>query len=1162
MFLSQWNSAWTAVLTGTAGRPVVTPTRPAQVVGCLKVGHFTLSFTDPRGVPSPRNEYDDGGRLVRQPRFDYDGDGHRTRTIFADGTFELMTYDAESRPLTITDRAGRVTRSLYDALGRRVGALFADGTTNGLAYDALGRLVASTDERSLVTRYEYDALCGCSRRVTNVIDPLGQETQFTYDVNGNQTAVRDALSLVTTLVYDANDRQVQTVFADGTGEQFIYDGLNRLIAQTDQAGLTTWFGYDARDRLLSVTNALGHVTDYAYDEVGNLLSQTDTEGRATRFEYDALGRRTQRTLPLNQSETYHYDLVGNLTALTDFNGRTTAYAYDALNRLTQRTPDAASDEPPVTFTYTATDRRADMTDASGVTAYAYDLRDRLTQKTWTPAGQAFNLSLAYTYDAAGNVASIRSASPNGADVGYEYDGLSRLVTANDARLGRTTFSYDAVGNLNGYVYPNGVLTTNQFDRLHRVTGVASVNDQLALINRYNYTLNASGKRLAVEEPGRRRVDYTYDNLYRLTREAITGAQGTLGVNYSYDAVGNRLTRDTQPYGYDDNDRVGGATYDANGNTVSALIQNPVSGIPNPVIDQYDFEDRLKNRNSGQITVVYDGDGNRVSKTVNGVTIYYLVDELNPSGYVQVLEELVALNAQPTTLNRVYSYDYALASQDQLLDDGQGNLRWVASFYGYDDHGSVRYLTDAAGNVTDLYDYDPFGNLIQQGGNTPNLYLYAGEQFDPDLQLYYLRARYLNPDTGRFWTRDPFEGFLDDPPSLNGYLYANSDPVNNWDPSGYESMAEVQQSSGISAQLRLTHQAPRLRKAAQASCRVVRTVDKAQNAYDTVQTARQLAAGVAAGAAAAGGLAGSGLSGSEIALLVIEEAFELRGLDVLRLRQFDLQEVLGSFDTPCFTAGTLVSTEQGLRPIETLKEGDRVWALGQGTVEVGLKPITKLFRHEVTNLVVLTVGGEVIETTPEHPFWMRDEGWVRAGQLEVGDELLTRDGAWLTITAVELRQGDFIVFNFEVGDFHSYYVGTDAISVHNARRFKTGDIGPWGLLSPGGNRLPGHSPSAADGRIQAHHFIQDEWGKRNIKGYDSSASRRAPSILLPTGTGRHHTRVSNAQRARGNTACAGDIRDQFQKAYRDLIDAGVSPKKAKHLASRAYKFFEDELKAFK
>ncbi len=79
------------------------------------------------------------------------------------------------------------------------------------------------------------------------------------------------------------------------------------------------------------------------------------------------------------------------------------------------------------------------------------------------------------------------------------------------------------------------------------------------------------------------------------------------------------------------------------------------------------------------------------------------------------------------------------------------------------------LTDVSGNVTDVYDYDAFGNLIQQGGNTPNLYLYAGEQFDPDLQLYYLRARYLNPDTGRFWTRDPFEGFLDDPASLNGYL---------------------------------------------------------------------------------------------------------------------------------------------------------------------------------------------------------------------------------------------------------------------------------------------------------------------------------------------------------------------------------------------------------
>jgi len=54
----------------------------------------------------------------------------------------------------------------------------------------------------------------------------------------------------------------------------------------------------------------------------------------------------------------------------------------------------------------------------------------------------------------------------------------------------------------------------------------------------------------------------------------------------------------------------------------------------------------------------------------------------------------------------------------------------ASFYGYDGHGSVRQLTNAAGSITDSYDYDAFGNLVNQTGSTPNNYLFAGEQYDP------------------------------------------------------------------------------------------------------------------------------------------------------------------------------------------------------------------------------------------------------------------------------------------------------------------------------------------------------------------------------------------------------------------------------------------------
>jgi RHS repeat-associated protein len=88
-------------------------------------------------------------------------------------------------------------------------------------------------------------------------------------------------------------------------------------------------------------------------------------------------------------------------------------------------------------------------------------------------------------------------------------------------------------------------------------------------------------------------------------------------------------------------------------------------------------------------------------------------------------------------------------------------------------------------ATVTYDYDAFGNLIHSTGTTPSNYLFAGEQFDPDLGMYFLRARYLNTSTGRFMNMDSFEGDFQSPESLHKYLYAGNDPVNNWDRSGHD-----------------------------------------------------------------------------------------------------------------------------------------------------------------------------------------------------------------------------------------------------------------------------------------------------------------------------------------------------------------------------------------
>jgi RHS repeat-associated protein len=95
------------------------------------------------------------------------------------------------------------------------------------------------------------------------------------------------------------------------------------------------------------------------------------------------------------------------------------------------------------------------------------------------------------------------------------------------------------------------------------------------------------------------------------------------------------------------------------------------------------------------------------------------------------------------------------------------------------------LTSALGAVTDRYSYDAFGRLLASSGTTVNRYLFTGEQFDPLVNFYYLRARYYDLETGRFLSTDPLEGIRQAPSSLHRYVYSDNDPVNLVDPSGQQ-----------------------------------------------------------------------------------------------------------------------------------------------------------------------------------------------------------------------------------------------------------------------------------------------------------------------------------------------------------------------------------------
>ncbi|HEY0367410.1 MAG TPA: RHS repeat-associated core domain-containing protein, partial [Pyrinomonadaceae bacterium] len=457
----------------------------------------------------------------------------------------------------------------------------------------------------------------------------------------------------------------------------------------------------------------------------------------------------------------------------DFRGKQTSYDYDSMNRLIRKTADASLAEAVVTYSYTPDGQRASMIDASGTTSYTYDSRHRLLSK------QTAQGTLAYSYDPAGNLASMVSSNTNGASVSYTYDAVNGLQTVIDAAIspGTSTYTYNPTGNVTELLMANGVKSAYTYDKLNRPTGMTISKTTTTLASETN-TFDPTGRQLSQLELSGRTVNYTYDSLYRLTSETISSDPSAINgsLNYTYDVAGNRLSRastivalPSTNLSYDANDRVTADAYDANGNTRNS----------GGVSYSYDSDNRLKTVNQGSVSYVYDGDGNRVARTVGGVTTKYLIDDLNPTGYAQAIEELVDGNVQ-----RVYTYGHKLLSQRQLQGAG-----WTTSFYGYDGQNNVRMLTDNTGVVTDNYTYDAFGTRTSSAGATPNSYLYNGEQFDADLGQYYLRARNYAPDRGRFLTMDPEFGQLTRPSTLHKYLYAGGDPVNSSDPTGRSELVE-------------------------------------------------------------------------------------------------------------------------------------------------------------------------------------------------------------------------------------------------------------------------------------------------------------------------------------------------------------------------------------
>jgi RHS repeat-associated protein len=415
----------------------------------------------------------------------------------------------------------------------------------------------------------------------------------------------------------------------------------------------------------------------------------------------------------------------------------------------------------VDYVYDLVGKIQRVNDPTGTYAFAYDNMGRLigttTQYSSLPGRQFTN---SYGYDAASNRTSF--TAPDNSTAGYVYDTLNRLQTLTSSFAGQFGFGYDALSRRTSLTRPNGVSTSYSYDSMSRLLSVLHQSGAVT-IDGASYSVDDVGNRTSKQNLLSGVTDnYTYDLIYQLT-QTVQGATTT--ENYSYDAVGNRLSSlGLSPYQNNTSNQLTSTpnavfTYDNNGNTLTKTDSNGVTGYT------WDYENRLTSvtlpGSGGTVTFKYDPFGRRIQKSGPAGITNYLYDGAN------VVADLNASGAV------VASY-----AQGSGIDEPLASITAAGTvFFEADGLGSVTSLSGMTG-ITDTYTYNAFG-VTTATGTTPNRFRYTGREWDSETGLYYYRARYYDPSVGRFISEDPIR-FLG---GINFQRYVSNNPLNRIDPRG-------------------------------------------------------------------------------------------------------------------------------------------------------------------------------------------------------------------------------------------------------------------------------------------------------------------------------------------------------------------------------------------
>lgn len=649
-----------------------------------------------------------------------------TNTIYFNRQGWTAAYDGTNRLWRATSPEGRQTVSGLDAQGRLIHQQTAGQTPVDVLYDAQGRVGEIDDTASVGLRrttFNYDSL----GRLRTLTDPLGRTNQYNYDGAG---------------------RLQQLTLADGQVANFQSDAEFHLTSVTPPGRPAHRFAY----------NAVGLLTNYVPPVVNGL-------DESVHYAYDADRNLTQVALPDGQNVLFTRGPGGRIDQLVLGSGPTLTYAYGPNNGLPTNIVSTTGDS--LRFDYPVlqvTNITWYLRNTGGVNvAYVnYDFQiaqgPLATNTTWSgtvtgSVGVLYNANLLPA-----------SQSVNGAAIAYGYDHDLLLTQAGDLAISRDPATGFITGTSLGSVtdqrqYDDRGLMTNYVAKINGTSVWSFVLSYDAVDRLTNKVETVSGTT--------RSFGYVYDVAGRLKQ---VWQNGVLATTYTYDANGNRLSRNSESATYDAQDRVqtyAGASFgwSRNGTLSSVTTAGQITTY------SYDVRGTLTSvaLPGGQpIEYFNDAAGRRIGKKVGGTLQRgWLWDGDLP---------IAALDGNSAvTMRFVHAADDATPS---FVIKGANTYRLIS-----DERGSVRFVVNVAdGSVAQELDYDEFGRVLNDTAPGFQPFGYAGGLYDPDTGLVRSGARDFSAETGQWTARDPidFNGG-----QLSLYRYAQNDPINLVDTTGTE-----------------------------------------------------------------------------------------------------------------------------------------------------------------------------------------------------------------------------------------------------------------------------------------------------------------------------------------------------------------------------------------